>query len=128
GLGITNDPIGRATTPRVQTASGGLSDGTYYVAAAWTNSVGVEGACSMPVMIEVSGGSFQVQASPIAPNVKGWNVYVGTSPQRLTRQNDSPLGVDVPWTQPDALLDGRPAGTGQLPDYLLPVPRAIQRG
>jgi hypothetical protein len=80
-------------------------------------------------MIEVAGGSFEVQAGAVPANVKGWNVYVGTTPQRLTRQNDSPLGVDVPWTQPNALAaDGRLAGSGQLPDYLLPVPRAIQRG
>ena len=129
GLGIANDPITRATSPNVQPCSGNMANGTYYVAAAWTNSAGAEGMSSAPVTIEVAGSSFKVQAASVTANVKGWNIYAGNAPQTLTLQNDLPLALGQTWVQPDTILTvGRPAGRGQSPDYLLPVPRTIQRG
>src|SRR3954451_7014549 len=38
GLGIANDPVSTASSPDVHTCAGSLSDGTYYVAVAWTNA------------------------------------------------------------------------------------------
>jgi hypothetical protein len=129
GLGIANDPVGRATPPNVQICSGGLASGTYYVAAGWTNASGVTGAASTPATIDVAASSFTVQASSSRANVKGWNVYVGMTPLSLTQQNDSPMRKDQIWVQPDTIkTDGKPAGMGQAPDYVLPVPRTIQRG
>jgi hypothetical protein len=129
GLGIANDPIVRAASPRVQPVSGGLADGTYYVAAAWTNESGTEGAVSTPVTIEIAGSSFAATVAAAPANAKGWNVYAGSMPQGLTLQNDSPLGLGQPWKQPDVLSTGeRAAGSGQAADYLLPVPRTMMRG
>src|SRR4029077_2659960 len=104
-------------------------DGTYYVAVGWTNAANAEGMTSTPVAVEVSGSSFTVQAALDAANVRGWNVYAGRAPGALTLQNSSPLAHEHAWVQPDTLLTaGRMAGCGQAPDYLLPVPRTIQRG
>jgi hypothetical protein len=128
GLGIANDPVRRAAPPKVQPASGGLPDGTYYVAASWTNASGSEGAVSAPVMLEITGSTFLVTGAPCDPNVKGWNVYAGRSPEGITRQNETPLQPDQSWTQPGALADSAPAGTGQAADYELPVPRLLMRG
>jgi hypothetical protein len=129
GLGLVDDPVARAATPHVLPAAGALPDGTYYVAAAWTNAAGAEGASSIPATIEIAGGSLAVQAGPGPANVKGWSIYAGTSPVSLTRQNDAPLAPGVTWMQPNTLsASGRPAGCGQPPDYLLPVPRTMQRG
>jgi hypothetical protein len=129
GLGIANDPVERATTPEVQVCAGGVPDGTYYVAAAWVNAGGGEGAASVPAMIETAGSSFSVRANASRANVKGWNVYVGTAPQSLIQQNNGPLDTDESWAQPGAIqTGGKPASGGQLPDYLLAVPRLIQRG
>ena len=128
GLGIVTDPMEQAATPVVQATAGGLADGTYYVAAAWTNAAGEEGASSAPAMIQVSGSSLAVQTTAPA-KVKGWNVYCGTSPAAMTIQNSPILAPGQTWVQPDTMSStGRPAGNGQMPTYRLPVPRMIQRG
>ena len=128
GLGIVTDPVEQAATPALRASGGGLGDGTYYVAIAWTNTAGEEGASSLPAMIKVSGSSFAVQTT--APrNVKGWNVYSGTCPATMTRQNWPSLTPGQTWVQPDIMsTTGRLAGSGQAPTYRLPVPRTIQRG
>ena len=129
GLGLVDDPVARAATPHVLRAAGGLPDSTYYVAAAWTNAAGAEGTSSIPATIDVAGGSFAVQTGGGPANVKGWNIYAGTSLTSLTRQNDKPLAPGETWLQPSAIsTSGPPASCGQAPDYLLPVPRTIQRG
>ena len=128
GLGMAADPMERAATPEVRASAGSLADGTYYVAIAWTNAAGEEGATSAPAMIQVSGSSFAVETAAPA-NARGWNVYGGTSPSTMTMQNPSVLGPGETWVQPDTLsTTGRPAGDGQRPTYRLPVPRTIQRG
>jgi hypothetical protein len=128
GLGIVTDPVEQAATPELRLSAGGLADGAYYVAIAWTNAAGEEGGSSVPAVIEVSGSSFAVQAAT-TPNVQGWNVYSGTSPSAMTIQNSPTLAPGQTWVQPDTLsTTGRQAGSGQAPNYRLPVPRTIQRG
>ena len=128
GLGIVTDPMEQAATPVVRPSAGGLADGTYYVAIAWTNAAGEEGASSAPATIQVSGSSFAVQTTA-PPNVKGWNVYCGTSPATMTLQDSPTLAPGQTWVQPDTLsTTGRLAGSGQTPTYRLPVPRTIKRG
>jgi hypothetical protein len=128
GLGIASNPVKQATTPVPLAAAGGLADGTYYIAIAWTNVAGEEGASSIPGTIQVSGSSFSVQTT--APlNVAGWNVYCGTTPASMTIQNPATLASGQTWVQPDTLTTtARLAGNGQMPTYRLPVPRTIQRG
>ena len=128
GLGVAANPVKQAATPVVRPSAGGLTDGTYYVAIAWTNAAGEEGASSVPATIQVSGSFFAVETTT-QPNVTGWNVYSGTSPATMTIQNPPPLAPGQTWVQPDTLsTSGRPAGSGQAPSYWLPVPRTIQRG
>jgi len=128
GLGIAMDPVEQATTPAMQPSAGGLAAGSYYAAVAWTNAAGEEGASSTPATIQVSGSSFAVQTTAPA-NVKGWNVYCGTSPAAMTIQNPQTLAPGQTWVQPDTLsTTGRRAGSGQAPSYRVAVPRMIQRG
>lgn len=128
GLGIATDPVEQAATPELRPSAGGLADGAYYVAIAWTNAAGDEGGSSVPAMIEVSGSSFAVETTA-PPNVKGWNVYSGTSLATMTIQNLPTLAPGQTWVQPDTLsATGRQAGGGQAASYRLPVPRTIQRG
>jgi hypothetical protein len=128
GLGIAADPMEQAAMPVVRPSAGGLADGPYYVAIAWTNAAGEEGGSSEAAMIEVSGSSFAVETTA-PPKVKGWNVYCGTLPSTMTIQNSATLAPGQTWVQPDTLsTSGRPAGSGQAPNYRLPVPRTIQRG
>ena len=128
GLGIVWNPVRQAVTPVPQAAAGGLAANTYYLAVAWINAAGEEGASSKAAVIQVSGTSFSVQTTP-PPNVKGWNMYCGTSPATMTIQNLTALTPGQTWVQPDTLsATGRLAGNGQTPNYRLPVPRTIQRG
>jgi len=128
GLGIAMDPVDRATMPSPQASAGALADGTYYVSVSWTNAKGEEGAVSIPAVIAISGSSFEVQTTAPA-NVKGWNVYSGTSQATMTRQNSAVLVPGQSWVQPDTLATaGQRPGDGQKPTYRLPVPRTIQRG
>jgi hypothetical protein len=128
GLGVATDPVKRAATPVLRAWAGGLTDGAYYVAVAWTNAASEEGASSVPAMIEVSGSSFAVETST-PPRVTGWNVYSGTSLATMTIQNPQILAPGQPWVQPDTLsTTGRRAGSGQEPTYWVTVPRTIQRG
>ena len=128
GLGIANDPVERAGPPEVTPHTGVLADGTYYVAIAWTNQAGAEGMSSTPVAICTLGSSFLVEHGAPPTNVRGWNVYAGSYPQALIRQNESPLDLRAAWVQPDRLVtSGQLAGAGQQADYLLPVPRILQR-
>jgi hypothetical protein len=128
GLGIASNPVRQATPSVPQAAAGGLAANTYYVAIAWINASGEEGASSAAAVIQVTGTSFSVQTTA-PPNVKGWNVYCGTSPATMTIQNPTALAPGQTWVQPEALsTTGRLAGGGQMPTYRLAVPRTIQRG
>jgi hypothetical protein len=83
---------------------------------------------STAVTIDIAGSSFSVNQAAEGMKARGWNIYAGISPQSLTRQNDSTLAPDQTWTQPNTLVSGGRASMGQTPDYLLAVPRMIQRG
>jgi len=128
GLGMAADPVSQAGSPAVHTATGGLPDGTYYVAMAWTNGAGEEGASSVPTKITVSGSSFDAQHGEAPANAKGWHVYVGSSPGAMLRQSVSAVGLGAVWQQPDAVVDGQLAGTGQVVGFVVAVPRVIWRG
>jgi hypothetical protein len=129
GIGIASDPIPQAAQPILAAATGALPNAVYYVAAAWTNAAGEEGAASVASTITTSGSSFSVSVAGTPKNAKGWNVYAGTSPQALVLQNSNPLAVNASWTQPSLLVTaGRTAGTGQAPNYLRHTPRILQRG
>ena len=61
-------------------------------------------------------------------NAHGWNVYVGASPGTLSLQNTSPLPLNQTWIQSGSVSAGRPAGDGQGPNFLRPLPRVLKRG
>jgi len=130
GIGMSQDPLAQAQPPAVQTSPGALADGAYYVAASWTNGAGEEGAASRPVAITINGSAFMVRPTGPAPsNARGWNVYVGASPQSMFLQNPAALGLTETWAQTNPMTaSGRAAGTGQGPNYMRPAPRTLQRG
>jgi hypothetical protein len=133
GLGIVTAPVPMAATPGVVAvesgAGGNLPDGTYYMAVAWVNAVGEEGAASEPTGVTIGSGTFQVDAGSAPSTAAGWNVYVGTDPNNLSLQSAAVVEPGVPWVQPGVLrTTGRAPGTGQAWNYLRPIPRVIQRG
>jgi hypothetical protein len=129
GLGIAWSPVPRAREPQVVSAPGSLADGAYYVAMTWTNSKGEEGGPSVVTTITTAESSLLVQPAIPPTGATGWNVYVGTDPGALSRQNGSPLAAVQTWLQPNTIATGGSApGSGQSPSYLMAVPRMIMRG
>jgi hypothetical protein len=130
GIGISTCPLAKAAAPQVVSSAGvALPDGTYYVTSAWTNNQGETGVCADAETITTSASTFAVQPGPAPPNATGWNLYAGTSPDNLSLQNETPIGVGSTWIQPGTVAGGGPGpGPGQSPSYVKLVPRMIQRG
>jgi len=130
GLGRVTLPLAQAATPAATaTAGDALPDGTYYATMAWVNRIGEEGAAAPPVDVTTMGNTILVQPGSVPVNATGWNVYVGTDPGALIRQNDAPIGAGGNWLQYVPLTTvGQQPGLGQTPNTIQPVPRVLQRG
>lgn len=130
GLGIVQLPVAKAVTPTVTTTEGAFPDGTYYLTVAWVNRDGEEGVSATPAMISTASSTVAVQPVGAAPqNATGWNVYIGTAPESMIRQNSAPIAVGHIWIQPNSVLSaGIVPGCGQKPNYLQPIPRVLERG
>lgn len=130
GIGVTAVPVARAGKPMVSAVGGAsLGEGTYYVAMAWVNGNGEEGAVGDPVDVSIAGGTLSAQAGSAPANATGWNVYAGSDPNVLTLQNARPLDPQETWLQPAPLAQGgRAAGNGQEAAWFKLAPRVIPRG
>jgi len=129
GLGIVWSPVPRAKPPLVASAAGNLANGTYYVAMTWVNGKGEQGAPSVATGITTATCTLSVQPGEPPSCATGWNVYVGSDPEVLWRQNVSPIALCQNWVQPNAIVSGGTGpGCGQEPDCLMPIPRVILRG
>jgi hypothetical protein len=130
GVGLVTDPVPQAAQPALASATGSLTEGTYFATLGWLNSAGEEGASAVPVTITVAEATgFTVTPPAAPPKATGWNVYVGAAADSLTQQNLDRLAVGQSWVQSAALsTQGRKAGNGQAPNALLPFPRILWRG
>jgi len=129
GIGVAAHPLAQAATPQVITIPGALADGTYFVSIAWVNAAGEEGASAEPALVTISGSALEVQPAAAPENATGWNVYIGSEPEAMVLQNQSPIGVGGVWQQiMPATTTGPKPGAGQNPTYLKPLPRVLQRG
>jgi hypothetical protein len=130
GLGVVAAPIGKAGLPVLGSATGAGVPNMYFAQYAWTNAAGQEGMPGDAKGLATNSGYVLTVLHGNPPRTSaGWNVYVGTSIDSLTRQNAEPLPLSVPWTMPpEGLVQGPQPGTGQQPDVLRPVPRVQLRG
>ena len=130
GIGIAQNPIPKATPPRVSAGAGNLEGGTYWIRVAWTSAAGEEGCPSDPVNLAVPEGSSLVVEAVYPPgDATGWNTYVGLSADETRRQNDEPMAAGASWQLAEApSTDGDPAGEGQAASYFLTQRRILQRG
>jgi hypothetical protein len=128
GVGIAATPLPRAETPMVEAVAGSLGPGTYYVTSCWVNRAGEAGASAIPAVATIGTGGMRVRMHGGPANATGWNVYVGTTPETMARQNAATIAKDRDWVQPGAIAPGAAPGTGQQPTYMQPLPRILQRG
>jgi hypothetical protein len=83
-----------------QIASGALAAQTYYVKTTYVTPAG-ETLPNAVVSLAVSANNVLTVASPpLIAGVTGWNVYVGTSPASLQKQNSALLGIGTSYTEP----------------------------
>ena len=93
------------------------------------NRAGEEGAPATPATIATTSSTFLVETGVAPAAAAGWNVYVGTAPDAMYRQNGAAIATGQTWQQPAALIQtGSLPGKGQKPTYLQPLPRILQRG
>ncbi len=129
GIGIAWSPIPRAQLPQVVNAAGSVPDATYYASMTWTNAKSEEGSPSLPSTITTAASTFLVQPTTRPAVAIGWNIYVGSAPDTLYRQNSTAIGANQTWLQPNVVeVAGAGPGWGQAPNYLMPMPRMILRG
>jgi hypothetical protein len=129
GIGIAGVPVSQAEVPTLTPFPGSLPDGIYYVTMTWVNRAGEESAPATPTTIATTSSTFLVEPGAAPANGSGWNIYAGTAPDAMYRQNDPLLEPGQTWEQPATVLQiGNLPGKGQKPNYLQPLPRIIQRG
>jgi hypothetical protein len=129
GVGITPTPVPRASGLTLQpTGTGSLPAGTYYASMAWANAAGEEGECSAPAAIELTDGSFTAYPPPAPAEAAGWNLYAGTEPEDMVRQNPAPLPCSQEWESLRLEESGPRPGKGQNPSLTHAIPRVLQRG
>jgi hypothetical protein len=129
GIGVTDRPVPQAGQPEVTSMAGALPDNTYYVTMAWVNAGGEEGSSAVPSAITTTSSAFLVTPPAAPAEATGWNMYAGTTPGTMVRQNGAPIPTDQPWQQTAVpAVAGPKPGEGQAPSRILALPRILQRG
>jgi len=130
GVGIVDQPVGKAARPVMTTVAGNGQASMYWARAAWIGEAGGEGCPSDLSVLSAPNGTAPVIAAGAAPaGVAGWNVYVSTEPGAAYLQNSSPIAVGESWTMPPSgLVAGRAAGEGQAPSSYKRFERVLRRG
>ena len=134
GLGIVYNPLPKPALPVVSIQSGTAAAQALFIQTAWVDQLGNEGALSpvngiilngaSTIAVAMAEGALNVPAAAI-----GWNIYVSSTEDNLTRQNSTPLAIGSTWQLPTSGLISGPAPIGgQLPNYYIDLSRKIQRG
>jgi hypothetical protein len=129
GVGLVARPISKASDAVLTVTSGSASGGVFYVAVAWSNDDGQEGAASEVGQLATLDGQ-RLSVTSVGPpdNASGWNVYVGDQPDLLTLQNSDPIAVGSIWIMDSPLFIGKPLGAGQLPTCYVVDQNVMERG
>jgi hypothetical protein len=128
GIGCVSSGVKRAAAPVVTGSGTPGFPGTYFVALVWKNAAGANGDVSEPSVLTTSE-LILVTPSESAPAGWTFDVYVGTAPDSMTKQNVTPLEAGATWAMPPGVLaSGGAIPTGQPPEYYLRRDRLWQRG
>jgi len=130
GVGVVSEPLPMAETPVFGYVVGPIEAQTYFGQVAWTNAVGAAGAPSAMTSFDAPAGSVPRVAAVKAPaGATGFHVYLGLTPEGVTRQTADPVAVDVTFTlSASGLVQGAAAGDGQAADVYLTGGPTLRRG
>jgi|SRR6185437_2457953 len=134
GVGIVYNALPRPALPLISVQNGNSPAQAMFVQTAWVDSSGNESALS-PVngQILAENSTIVVSMAEGAVNAPaaatGWNVYVSSSEDDLTRQNLAPLAIGATWPLPSTgITDGPDPIDGQRPQFYVRLSRQIRRG
>lgn len=130
GVGLVLDPLPVAEPPVFGYTAGPLVEPLYYGSVTWVNAAGQEGAPSVLTSFEAPPGSVPtVDAVNPPAGATGFHVYLGTSPEAVTRQTSTPVALGETFTLPaSGLVSGVTPGDGQAPDVFLTGGPVLRRG
>jgi len=129
GVALAADPIPKADVPTLSAVAGCGAAATFYVEITWVNQTGEQGAPSDVSQLNTSDGQqLVVMAANPPANAKGWNAYVGSSPEALALQNNGPIAIGANWTMTMALQAGPAPASGQQPTWFVVDQQVTQRG
>jgi hypothetical protein len=130
GLGLVVQPVPVAAAPELGFAAGPFEARTYFVRVAWVGANGGEGLASAVTSYDAPSGSAPVVGLGAAPpEVTGFHVYMGLTPEVLARQTSAPVAAGQSFTlPPGGLVHGVAPGEGQAPDMFLTGARVMRRG
>lgn len=102
--GVANFVEGDVSAPSVpvlgQVTGGSLAAQTYYVAATYSTPAGETLPTGIVSLAVSANNLLTVSAPSLIGGVSGWNLYVGTSPTNLQKQNPAPIVIGVGYTEP----------------------------
>jgi hypothetical protein len=133
GLGLVYNPLAKPLLPVVTITPGSLTPRPLFIRTAWTDKFHAESALS-PIAAVLLNTTSEISvsndaAAVIPPTAVGWNVYVGTSAEAISRQNVEPLPLSSIWSDSGPALSNGPAPLdGQQPDFYVTLSRQILRG
>lgn len=130
GVGAVNSPLSRPPLPEVGLAAAALTKQMFHVQISWVDALGNESSPSELLTYLTEDGS-TLTVKPTSPpySAVGWNVYVGTTTDAMSRQNESLLDPDSLWILPESgLVSGAELPSGQRPDTLLRKVHLWRRG
>jgi hypothetical protein len=83
-----------------QIVSGSLAAQTYYVQTTYITAAGETLPSSVQSLAVLANNVLTVASPPVLAGVSGWNVYVGTTPANLQKQNSALLGIGSGYVEP----------------------------
>lgn len=134
GVGIVYNALPKPALPLVSVQNGNSPAQAIFIQTAWVDAAGDEGALSpvnglilaenSTIAVSMAEGAAKAPAAAV-----GWNVYVSSSENDLTRQNLAPLSIGSAWQlPPTGITEGPSPIDGQNPQFYVRLSKQIRRG
>lgn len=96
GIACTLDPVPRATIAATDLVPGMMEvAGAYFISIQWLNLNGQRGALSDTRMVHAGiGMGIQITAGERPAGISDYDVFAGTEPERLYKQNEQPVSAN----------------------------------
>ncbi len=131
GIACTLDPVPRATIAATDLVPGMMeAAGAYFISIQWLNLNGQRGALSDTRMVHAGiGMGIQITAGERPAGISDYDVFAGTEPERLYKQNEQPVSANDAFVVSSILLTSDESSAWSEPvDFVLRRKRRLLRG